>query len=116
MQKVINHFDSIANDYYKKKNDYYYSKLQILLSSLIQPHKKVLELGCGTGTLLAKVKSKKCWGCDISLGTIRVAKNKYFRNKNLHFTTDSLKKIGKNDYDYIFMSGVIEHLCIRKHL
>jgi len=112
MQKVKNHFDSMADDYdhYKKKSDYYYSKLQGLLSSIIKPHKRVLELGCGTGTLLFKVKPKKGWGCDISPEMIRVAKNKYFRNKNLHFTTDSPKKIGKNDYDYIFMSDVIEHL------
>lgn len=53
-------FDSLApkRDIWKKKNHYYHSQIEKLFQFLIPSGKKVLEIGCGTGDLLASVKPR----------------------------------------------------------
>jgi len=105
---VETHFDEVAKDYdyYKKNNKYYYDNLKKLLKSLIPQNKKVFEVGCGTGDLLATLKPKKGYGMDLSSGMIQLAKSKYKKSKNLKFSTTWPLRY----YDYIYMSDVIEHL------
>lgn len=115
--KVEKHFDKVAGDYdfYKKKNSFYYDNLKNLLKSLIPSNKNVLEIGCGTGDLLASLKAKMGVGYDISSEMIRLAKSKYKFNKNLKFTNNfsdivAHKSLFINHNSFVFMSDVIEHL------
>ena len=106
MSEVSKHFDFIAKDYdfYKKRNWFYYQSLKKLLKTLIPSGKNVLEIGCGTGDLLATLKPKVGKGMDISSNMIKIAHQKY---PQLFFSI----KIPKGDsWDYIFMCDVIEHL------
>lgn len=102
---VEKHFDMIAKNYdsYKIRQKYYYGNLKKLLSSLIPPGSKVLEVGCGTGDLIAALKPKTGFGFDISSGMIEIAKKKH---KNIHFSV----AMPKQKFKYIFMSDVVEHL------
>lgn len=106
MSSVKKHFDNIAKDYdyYKKKNWFYYKNLKELLSDLIPSGEYVLEIGCGTGDLLAFLKPKSGLGMDISPNMIKLAKQKH---PGLSFST---KIPLDNDWNYIFMCDVIEHL------
>lgn len=105
---VEKHFDDIASkyDYYKTKSRFYYDNLKNLLKSMIPSGKNVFEFGCGTGDLLYKVKPKSGYGMDISGKMIELATSKYKKETNLTFSTSW----PKGDFDYIFMSDVIEHL------
>lgn len=105
---VEKHFDTIAAkyDFYTKKRELHYTTLKKLLQSLIPEGKSVLEIGCGTGDLLAVLKPKVGVGYDISGEMLRIAKSKYAKKKNLRFTT----VWPKGRFDYIFMSDVVEHL------
>lgn len=109
MDKVTQHFNRIAQDYnsYKKKNKYYYDNLKELLRSLIPEDKKVLEIGCGTGDLLASVNPRRGYGMDVSNEMIKIAKRKHASNRRLIF---SITLPEKEKFDCIFMSDVIEHL------
>ncbi len=109
---VQEHFDKIAKkyDFYKEKNKYYYSHLQNLLCKLIPPSKKILEVGCGTGTLLASIFPEKGWGIDISLEMIKIAKKRYQGAENLKFSTSEISNFSNKSLDFIFMCDVIEHL------
>lgn len=110
-EAVRSHFDGIAKDYdfYKAKNKYYYDNLKKLLKSLIPPGKRVLEIGCGTGDLLASLKPKIGYGMDLSSEMIKQARRRYKSEKNLHFST-KLLIANRYSLDAIFMSDVIEHL------
>ncbi len=106
MSIVKRHFNLLAGkyDFYKKKNSFYYDNLKILLVSLINPNNRVLEIGCGTGDLLAHLEPKKGYGMDISPNMIKLAKQKH---PKLQFFTKIPR--GKT-WDYVFMCDVIEHL------
>lgn len=111
MTSVQHHFDQLASVYDERKNYYsfYYDSLKKLLATLIPPDQTILEIGCGTGELLASLKPQKGYGIDISFQMIELSRQKYRRQKNLHFYS-SYKKIPHVNFDYIFMSDVIEHL------
>ena len=78
-QAIASRFDALApeRDGWKRKNQYYYAAIERLCTSLIPPGKTVLELGCGTGDLLAAVKPSLGMGLDISRGMLCVARKKY---------------------------------------
>ncbi len=105
---VEKHFDKIAVNYdiYTKKRNLHYSTLKELLGNLIPPKKRVLEIGCGTGDLLASIKPRYGYGMDISSRMISISKIKYQKSNNLYFSTSWPQE----KFDFIFMSDVIEHL------
>lgn len=108
---VEKHFDTVAGTYDagKEKYSFYYSNLKKLLGNIISKNSKVLEIGCGTGDLLASLTPKYGVGYDISSKMVALARKKYGRNKKLHFT-HQLSSISSQSFDFVFMSDVIEHL------
>lgn len=103
--RVEKHFDKISKVYdsYKTRQRYYYDNLKSLLSSFIPSGSSVLEVGCGTGDLIAALKPKSGFGFDISSGMVEIAKKKH---KNIRFSTSWPRR----KFKYIFMSDVVEHL------
>lgn len=113
METPQSHFNRIAHRYdaYKRKNSFYYSSLKSLLGSLIPSGKSVLEIGCGTGELLASLKPSKGLGIDISSEMVSLAKKKYGTNPRLDFKIGSAEKLLINGkWDYVIMVDVVEHL------
>lgn len=102
------HFDKVAAGYDsgKRKYSYYYENLKKLLGSLVPYGKNVYEIGCGTGDLLVSLKPKQGYGMDISSEMIKLANVKHSKETRIHFST----KWPNENFDYIFMSDVIEHL------
>lgn len=113
MTNIKDHFDTLATQYdsYKERNEYYYTSLKNLLAKFIRPNKKVLEVGCGTGSIICSLNPKYGLGIDISPKMIAVAKAKFKINKKLKFKTTSIEKFKTNQkFDFIVMADVIEHL------
>jgi len=110
MSEVQKHFNNIAKDYdyWKKKNWYYYKNLKDILKEFIPPKSRVLDIGCGTGDLLATLEPRYGVGTDISEEMIKIAKQKYQRAGNLFFY-----KVGEEPqekFDFIIVVDVIEHV------
>jgi ubiquinone/menaquinone biosynthesis C-methylase UbiE len=116
MSKVAEHFNTIAHNYdhYKEKNWYYYKNLKNLFKEFIPPKSKVLEVGCGTGDVLAALELEMGVGIDISEELIKIAKDKHSASAQLSFLAGDIKDfildLRQRRFDYIFMSDVIEHL------
>lgn len=116
MNSSADHFDKFAKryDYYKTKNWYYYDNLKKLYRELIPDNKKVLDIGCGTGDILASVNPQHGLGIDASQEMVRVAQKKYSDNKNLEFKWGVAENLADDlsaqNFDYIFMADLIEHL------
>ncbi len=107
---VRKHFDAIAGqyDYYKRKNWYYYQHLKALYAHFIPPGQRVLEIGCGTGDLLAAVQPSKGVGVDSSGQMLALARVKH---PDLEFVEAPIEELSiKQSFDYVIMADVVDHI------
>jgi SAM-dependent methyltransferase len=110
IQKLACHYDSLASrrDDFRRKNRYYYAQLNKQYRYFIPEGKRVLEIGCGTGELLAALRPSHGVGIDISPKMIEIAQRKY---SSLHFHVGTIHDITiEEKFDYIILSGLIGDL------
>jgi len=104
---VESHIDE--QDRWRNINSAYYEEDQNFMRFLIPPGKRVLELGCGRGELLAALEPSYGVGVDFGPKTIARANE---RNPNLHFVLgdaedpETLAAI-EGPFDYIVIADTI---------
>ena len=78
-QNIISHYDQLAStrDSWIKKNHYFYSDDRNYMRFLIRSGQRILEIGSGTGDLLAVLEPAYGVGIDISSEMTQQAQNKY---------------------------------------
>ncbi|MCP5462782.1 MAG: glycosyltransferase [bacterium] len=92
-------------EYWLKKSWYYHSELHRFYQFSIPVNSTVLEIGCGTGQLLASLRPAKGVGIDISRQMIENARRKY---PHLTFHTMDAEELSlKEKFDYIILSDFI---------
>jgi ubiquinone/menaquinone biosynthesis C-methylase UbiE len=109
------HFDRLApeRDRWKARNRYYHEDLERFLSFLIPEGSRVLEIGCSTGDLLARLKPSAGTGIDFSPEMIRLARGKYPSHDypNLDFKVGDAEALPiEGTFDYVVMSDLIGEL------
>lgn len=98
------------------KNNFTYRGLIPLLDKYCYAEKKVLDIGCGVGTLDFYLASRgnKVVGVDISTRAINIArKNAYFLgvSKNIRFHKLAFpQELPRGKFDVVIISEVIEHI------
>lgn len=114
--EVRSYFDQIAAqiDRWNQRNQYYYQDLDRLHQFFIPPGRRVLEIGCGTGNLLAALDPAIGVGIDFSEPMIQIAQAKY---PHLQFYCLDAETLSPDDlnpaefqFDFIVLSGVLGHL------
>ena len=111
------HFDAQAAEY-DRRNTYYYSQNgKISCRDIAEqirelPYESLLDVGCGTGfliDLLAKQRSARYCGADLSDGMIRMAKEK--RIEGAEFAVSSADKLPYPDetFDIVTCSQSFHH-------
>ncbi len=101
-------------------NDRHYKILKELKKAGLKKSHRVLEIGCGIGTLsriLSQYLRKgSIKGLDISDETIKYNQKKYTHFKNLSFEVADFRKYDdKNQYDFIVFPDVLEHIPTEMH-
>jgi ubiquinone/menaquinone biosynthesis C-methylase UbiE len=118
-ERTQKHFDETALelDWWTRRNRYYYQDLNRLHQFLIPIGSKVLEIGCGTGNLLANIKPSIGVGIDFSSAVVELAKAKYpqldFHCIDIEYLDreTSLKHyLLDTELDYIILSDVLGDL------
>jgi SAM-dependent methyltransferase len=121
---IRRHFDVIAAEYdrWKGKSAYYYRLLAGIYRERVPEGASVLEIGCGTGTLLNALRPARGVGIDISPRMLEVAASKF---PGLVFLAADAESFDLGEtFEYIIVPDVIEHLtdvpamfrAARKHL
>ena len=106
----IKYFDSIAYDRakWRKRGAYYHSELEKYLRFLIPSHSSVLEIGCGTGELLAALNPDRGLGVDISPKMVEVARKNF---PSLQFEVGDLENLQIDEkFDYVVLVEVVGHV------
>jgi ubiquinone/menaquinone biosynthesis C-methylase UbiE len=65
------------SDRWRQKNRYYYEEVERIVRFHVPPGSSVLEIGCGTGDLLAALATSKGVGIDISPRAVGIARSKH---------------------------------------
>jgi len=106
-------FDRLApvRDRWIARNPGYYATLTNLVRFLSREGASVLEIGCGTGQLLAAMKPARGVGLDLSPRMVEIARS---RNPQLEFHVGDAERFDPADlggpFDFVVMSDVLGHL------
>jgi SAM-dependent methyltransferase len=106
----VNHWDRSARaaERWRGLGGYYRRRLKEIYRFIIPPGQKVLEIGCGTGDLLAEIKPARGVGIDFSWEMIRRASK---RHPHLSFIlADAHDLPVKETFDFIILSDLVNDL------
>lgn len=109
-EQKIAYYDGIAQErsMWRTRSSYYYEKMESLLKAVVPPGKKVVEVGCGTGELLAAVKPSTGVGLDFSANMVALAGSKF---PTLRFACEDAENISTQEtFDYVVMSDLVGEL------
>ena len=102
-------FDAAAahRDFWRRKNHYYYESLERLYRFLVPRGKNVLELGCGTGELLAATQPSNGLGVDFSGRMLAIARER-FAGPDIRFTEADAESFAPDEsYEYVLLSDLL---------
>lgn len=111
-QELLKHIESHLEEQerWRKINSSYYDEDRKFMRFLVPPGKRVLELGCGRGNLLAALKPAYGVGVDFSPASIATAKALH---PELHFVLgdaedqDTYNSIEEPPFDYVIIADTI---------
>ena len=97
-------------------NDFTHGPLITILNRYVSENEKILDLGCGTGSIDFYLASKgfRVTGIDISKRAIESCKqnaNQLGLEKNTHFSVSTIEKFSSRSiFDLVLCIEVIEHI------
>ncbi|HZD54762.1 MAG TPA: class I SAM-dependent methyltransferase [Candidatus Aquicultoraceae bacterium] len=109
-ESVRRHFEEFAGEYdrWKARSSYYYSLLADIYREIVPRGASVLEIGCGTGTILASLSPRRGVGVDVSEQMVRIAAA---RHPGLAFRVADAEELDLGEtFEHIIVPDVIEHL------
>ncbi|MDX5337646.1 MAG: methyltransferase domain-containing protein [Cyclobacteriaceae bacterium] len=120
--KVVSFYDQFAEKQQKTGiNSRHLSILDKVKLAGLQSNHKVLEIGCGIGTvshlLATQVPKGKVLAVDISPESIEKAKNLWKKQDNLSFEVSDMSDFDKKNetFDFFVFPDVLEHIPIDQH-
>jgi len=94
---------------WQRRNRGYHARIQRLAGFYCQPQSRVLEIGCGTGDLLAALEPSVGVGIDISGEMIRIAQASHPELTFHHMAAEEID-LGDQKFDYIVLSDLVGFL------
>lgn len=120
--KAVSFYDQFSEKQEKTGIDSrHLSILDKVVAAGLKPHHRVLEVGCGLGTvshLLAnQVKSGEVLAVDISPESIEKAKKTWSDQPNLKFEVSDMSDFNKIDqtFDFFVFPDILEHIPVDQH-
>ncbi len=86
--------------------DYYYLRIKERLAHVIPPGSRVLDIGCGTGELLASLRPSVGIGVDLNEATVAEATRNYPTLRFLHMRGEDVHQLDEK-FDYVLLCQAI---------
>jgi SAM-dependent methyltransferase len=109
-QAVRAHFDRLAPeiDRWRRKSWYYHREIERFAKFAIPREASVLELGSGSGELLASLEPRGGVGIDISPQMVEIARKRFPQLEFLVADAETIE-LGRT-FDYVVLSDLLGHL------
>jgi SAM-dependent methyltransferase len=109
-ERIGSHFEALAGQYaeLKQRNSYYNGRLIEWCRSLVPPGRKLVDVGCGRGDVLAALAPSDGLGIDLSPAMIREAKQSY---PSWDFRVQAVEDFeGDESYDVALLINTLEYM------
>jgi SAM-dependent methyltransferase len=108
IERLRGYFDAFAmqRDGWRRRNSGYHQELLHYFRFYVAKNSSVMEVGCGTGELLAALEPSRGLGVDLSSEMIRVASEKFPHLMFMQSPMEKAKPTGET-FDYIILSDLI---------
>jgi ubiquinone/menaquinone biosynthesis C-methylase UbiE len=106
-EDIVDYFNKVAQQRIaiRKRHSYYWNDITDYCNYFSHESLSVLEIGCGSGELLQKIKGTRKVGIDFSQAMIEKAQEQF---PNIEFKVMSAEKIELNEkFDLIILSNLI---------
>jgi SAM-dependent methyltransferase len=106
-------YDRIAprRSRFRRVNRYYYRLLLRFLRFLVPAGRRVLEVGCGDGWLLRRLKPSRGLGCDLSSKMVEQARREAVPGEPIEFVQADVEQTSFDEpYDFVIMSDLLGDL------
>ncbi len=91
----------------RRRNAYFHDYLTQRLTRIIPAASKVLDLGCGDGSMLAALQPSLGVGVDFCASAIDDARAKYPHLQFIASAVEDLSSVPRCSFDYIILSGIL---------
>jgi glycosyltransferase involved in cell wall biosynthesis/SAM-dependent methyltransferase len=112
-RRRASYFDALAaeRDRWKAGSAYYHRSIEALCRRFVAPGARVLELGCGTGDLLAALKPDPAGSLGLDLAPAMVERARA-KHPSLRFETGDAEALalGGRTFDAVVASDLVGHL------
>lgn len=120
--KIVSYYDQFVEKQEKTGiNSRHLSILDKVMAAGLESHHRILEVGCGIGTvsslLAGQVKKGDVLAVDISPESIEKAKQIWKSHTNLHFEVSDMSDFHKPNqtFDFFIFPDVLEHIPVDQH-
>jgi ubiquinone/menaquinone biosynthesis C-methylase UbiE len=115
-QHLKEYFNKVAETRikYRKTKHYYWDSITEYCNFFVQPDSSVLEIGCGTGELIAQINGNYKTGIDFSETMIDEAKKQFPAIEFVCISAEVIKLEKK--YDVIILSNLVGYLLDIQHV
>jgi ubiquinone/menaquinone biosynthesis C-methylase UbiE len=113
-------YDNVAGDTYHKATrslflprSAWHRGKNILIAQFVGKHKKVLDVGCGSGAIVERLLPEcDICGIDIGKGFVRFCQDRYGRSGKFSIVRSDARQIPfhSESFDYVICSEVLEHV------
>lgn len=93
----------------RRRNSYFRSEIARVVTSLVPGSSSVLDVGCGSGELLAAIKPREAVGLDIDVNAWEIDTA---QSTGITFVANSLEewRPPNRGFEYVIASGLLEHV------
>lgn len=85
---------------------YYYRRLQRRMAAMVEPHSRILDIGCGDGTMLASLSPSVGVGIDLSKRVVQEARRKHTDLRFIQMAGEDVHELG-DTFDYIVVAQTL---------
>jgi SAM-dependent methyltransferase len=106
-----NYFNSIAPEWdaWRSRNRFYHDHVKELVVGAVVPGRPVLDIGCGTGDVLATVRPSPGLGLNVADRLTQLAREKYPKLKFETFGADAVVVPDGFRPDYVISVNLLDH-------